>query len=47
MAKMSSSTNKLNTNPPKRTSQGGQNPKRSSMNKHTKRGFKRYRGQGK
>lgn len=46
MAKMSSGNNKLNTNPPKRTSQGGPNPKLASMNKHTKRGFKRYRGQG-
>lgn len=29
----------------KRTSQGG-NPKTSSMNKSEKRGFKKYRGQG-
>lgn len=30
----------------KRTSQGGQRPKTSSMNKDMKRGFKKYRGQG-
>lgn len=30
----------------KRTSQGGQRPKTSSMNKDKKRGFKLYRGQG-
>ena len=31
----------------KRTSQGGSKPKRSSMNKGFKSGFKKYRGQGK
>jgi hypothetical protein len=31
----------------KRTSQGGKNPKTSAMNKTKKRGYKRYRGQGK
>lgn len=31
----------------KRTSQGGVNPKTSAMNKNQKRGFKKYRGQGK
>lgn len=31
----------------KRTSQGGNKPKTSSMNKSQKRGFKPYRGQGK
>ena len=31
----------------KRTSQGGSKPKRSSMNKNFKSGFKKYRGQGK
>ena len=30
----------------KRTSQGGQRPKTSSMNKSMKRSFKKYRGQG-
>jgi hypothetical protein len=30
----------------KRTSQGGNKPKTSSMNKTTKNGFKAYRGQG-
>lgn len=30
----------------KRTSQGGNRPKTSSMTKTKKRGFKRYRGQG-
>ena len=30
----------------KRTSQGGSNPKRSSMSKTKKRSFKAYRGQG-
>ena len=31
----------------KRTSQGGLKVKKSSMNKHKKRSFKKYRGQGK
>jgi len=31
----------------KLTSQGGRNPKTSSMNKHQRRGYKAYRGQGK
>jgi len=31
----------------KRTSQGGSKPKRSSMNKSFKSGFKKNRGQGK
>jgi hypothetical protein len=31
----------------KRTSIGSKNPKMSSMNKHTKRSWKKYRGQGK
>jgi len=31
----------------KKTSQGIGNLKMSSMNKHTKRSFKKYRGQGK
>lgn len=30
----------------KRTSQGGGNPKTSSMNKTTRRAYKKYRGQG-
>jgi hypothetical protein len=30
----------------KRTSQGGVRPKMSSMNKHKKRNYKKYRGQG-
>ena len=32
---------------PKRTKQGGTKPKTSSMNRHEKRSYKRYRGQGK
>lgn len=32
---------------PKRTSQGGSQPKTSAMNKHKRRNFKFYRGQGK
>lgn len=31
----------------KRTSQGGNSPKTSSMSKHQKRNYKAYRGQGK
>lgn len=31
----------------KRTSQGGQRPKTSAMNKNSKRSYKKYRGQGK
>ena len=31
----------------KRTCQGGGQPKTSSMNKHKRRSFKSYRGQGK
>ena len=31
----------------KKTSQGRRNISRSSMNKHKKRGYKKYRGQGK
>ena len=31
----------------KRTSQGGRKPKTSSMNKHQRRSYKSYRGQGK
>jgi hypothetical protein len=31
----------------KRTSQGGVKPKTSAMNKDSKRGYKKYRGQGK
>jgi len=31
----------------KRTSQGGATPKTSSMNKHKRRSYKSYRGQGK
>jgi len=31
----------------KRTSQGGRNPRKSTMNKHQSRSFKKYRGQGK
>lgn len=30
----------------KRTSQGGQKPKTSSMNKHRRRSYKQSRGQG-
>ena len=47
MAKATSST--INKIEPtfKRTSQGGQRPKTSSMNKDMKRSFKKYRGQGK
>jgi len=31
----------------KRTSQGGVKPKTSSMNKHKRKNYKKYRGQGK
>ena len=31
----------------KRTSQGGKKPKTSTMSKNKKKGFKKYRGQGK
>jgi hypothetical protein len=31
----------------KRTNQGGSTPKTGSMNKHQKRSYKAYRGQGK
>lgn len=31
---------------PKKTSQDTRTPKTASMNKHKKRGFKKYRGQG-
>jgi len=31
----------------KATSQGGRRPKTSSMNKHQRRAYKAYRGQGK
>lgn len=31
----------------KRTSQGGNKPKTSSMNKHQRKAYKSYRGQGK
>lgn len=31
----------------KRTSQGGVNPKTSAMNRDKRRGYKKYRGQGK
>lgn len=31
----------------KLTRQGGRTPKTSSMNKHQRRGYKAYRGQGK
>jgi hypothetical protein len=31
----------------KRTCQGGNTPKTSSMNKHQRRNYKAYRGQGK
>jgi hypothetical protein len=31
----------------KRTSQGGSTPKTSAMNKHKRRAYKAYRGQGK
>lgn len=31
----------------KRTCQGGSSPKTSSMNKTLKKGYKKYRGQGK
>lgn len=31
----------------KKTSQGGSSPKTSAMNKHQKRSYKKYRGQGK
>ena len=30
----------------KLTSQGGKNPKTSSMNKHQRKSYKQYRGQG-
>lgn len=47
MAKAKSTGNsKLNDNPPKKTSIGRGRVKRSSMNKHKKRGYKAYRGQG-
>lgn len=41
------STSKKRQTVIKRTSQGGVNPKTSAMNKNQKRGFKKYRGQGK
>lgn len=44
MAKGNESTRKTVV---KKTCQGGSSPKTSSMNKTLKRGFKRYRGQGK
>ena len=47
MAKTKSTGNsKLNDNPPKKTSIGHGRVKTSSMNKHKKRGYKAYRGQG-
>lgn len=47
MAKGKSTGNsKLNDNPPKKTSIGHSRVKTSSMNKHKKRGYKAYRGQG-
>lgn len=48
MAKSGTSGNsKLNSNPPKKTSIGDSRVKLSSMNKSKKRGYKKYRGQGK
>ena len=41
------STNAKRTTVIKRTSQGGQKPKTSAMNKSQKSSFKKYRGQGK
>lgn len=38
---------KLIEHNPKKTSQDIRNPKMASMNKHKKRSFKPYRGQGK
>ena len=45
MAK-TASTSKAHVQVVKRTSQGGKNPKTSSMNKVKRRAYKKYRGQG-
>jgi len=47
MAKAIGAANKKTQTVEKRTSQGGINPKMSSMNKRTRKNFKKYRGQGK
>jgi hypothetical protein len=47
MAKAIGSVNSKRQTVIKRTSQGGVNPKTSAMNKDQKRGYKKYRGQGK
>ncbi len=46
MAKTKTTTTVAHTSVHKRTNQGGNRPKTSSMNKHRRRGFKRNRGQG-
>lgn len=44
MAKVDNRNKKVIT---KRTNQGGSSPKTSSMNKHQRQNYKKYRGQGK
>lgn len=46
MAKVKSTGKAQHTAVVKRTSQGGNKPKTSSMSKTQKRSFKKYRGQG-
>lgn len=47
MAKLKAAVAEKHTRIRKHTSQDIRNPKTSSMNKHKRRSFKRYRGQGK
>lgn len=48
MAKVKSTTTvRVHEPVHKRTSIGGARPKTSTMNKHKKRSYKKYRGQGK
>lgn len=47
MAKVKSTGKAQHTAVVKRTSQGGSQPKTSSMSKTQKKTFKKYRGQGK
>lgn len=46
MAKVVGAGNSVKVKNNKKTSQGHNNVKRSSMNKSAKRSFKKYRGQG-
>jgi hypothetical protein len=46
MAKAAIGGSKIIEKTHKRTSQGGLKVKKSSMNKHKKRSFKKYKGQG-